>query len=198
MGSPQFCHITIQTSFGEMFLVLSTGSSAGTPVARLHLPGLLSDMKSVTEFKLPGCTNDAKDEVSHLALLLQRFLKGEEVHLPTDVLDMSGLSPFQKRVLMAESRVPRGRVTSYGQLAESVECPGGARAVAGALATNPFPLFIPCHRTVRSNGDPGGYQGGGAMKRTLLEMEGVGFDEKGVIRMSRFEFRFPANQHLCH
>jgi methylated-DNA-[protein]-cysteine S-methyltransferase len=50
--------------------------------------------------------------------------------------------------------------------------PGGARAVGGALVHNPFPIIVPCHRAVRSNGQLGGFQGGQKMKRALLEFKG--------------------------
>jgi len=56
---------------------------------------------------------------------------------------------------------------------------GGGRAVGRALAENPFPILIPCHRAVRADGAIGGYQGGSAMKRALLEMEGVEFTAAG-------------------
>ena len=52
----------------------------------------------------------------------------------------------------------------------------GARAVGTALAHNPFPIIVPCHRAIRTDGTLGGFQGGIAMKRALLEMEGVLFD----------------------
>jgi methylated-DNA-[protein]-cysteine S-methyltransferase len=54
------------------------------------------------------------------------------------------------------------------------------------LANNPFPIIIPCHRAVRSNRTLGGYQGGLAMKRALLEMEGIRFDDTGRIATKDF------------
>ena len=63
----------------------------------------------------------------------------------------------------------------YGRIARKLGVPGGGRAVGSALAANPFPLLIPCHRAVRSTGELGGYQGGLEMKKALLEMEGVVF-----------------------
>jgi methylated-DNA-[protein]-cysteine S-methyltransferase len=66
--------------------------------------------------------------------------------------------------------------------------PSAARAVGRALATNPFPIIIPCHRAVRSDGSLGGYQGGLAMKRALLEMEGVEFDARGRVATPGFYY----------
>ncbi|HUT21711.1 MAG TPA: MGMT family protein, partial [Anaerolineae bacterium] len=56
-----------------------------------------------------------------------------------------------------------------------------ARAVGNALARNPFPLVIPCHRAIRAGGTLGGYQGGSGMKRALLEIEGVQFSGEGRV-----------------
>lgn len=108
---------------------------------------------------------------------MARFLRGEAVALPIDLLDATVCTPFQWRVLMAEKAIPRGEVRTYGQIAAQVGCPRGARAVGNALANNPFPIVIPCHRAVRSDGSLGGFQGGVEIKRALLEMEGVRFDE---------------------
>ncbi len=108
-------------------------------------------------------------------------LRGEPVDVPPELLDLRGLSPFRRRVLMKTAQVPPGRVTTYGALAEAVGRPGGARAVGAALAANPLPLLLPCHRIVRADRTPGGYAGGAAMKLLLLAGEGVGPDDSGRI-----------------
>ncbi len=79
-------------------------------------------------------------------------------------------------MLQAEYGIPRGWVSTYGRIARELGVVGGGRAVGNALASNPFPLLIPCHRAVRSTGALGGYQGGLEMKKALLEMEGVVFN----------------------
>jgi len=88
---------------------------------------------------------------------------------------------FKRRVLRKAGQIPRGRIMTYGGLAKSLGVPAGARAVGNAMAGNPFPLVIPCHRVIRGNGSLGGFGGGLTMKRALLEMEGVRFDPKGRI-----------------
>ncbi len=113
--------------------------------------------------------------------MLQSFLEGAKVVFPLDALDFSNMSSFQEKVLRMEHRVPYGRVTTYGRLAEQTGKPGAARAVGNMLARNPFPLIIPCHRAVRSDGSIGGFQGGTHLKRKLLEQEGIGFDTTGRI-----------------
>jgi len=89
---------------------------------------------------------------------------------------------FVKRTLTMCRQIPRGRVITYGGLAAAVGASRAARAVGNAMAANPIALIIPCHRVVRSNGCLGGFGGGGpAMKRRLLEQEGVAFDGQGRV-----------------
>jgi len=93
---------------------------------------------------------------------------------------------FQRRVILTEYSIPRGRVSTYGRIARALGVMGGARAVGSALARNPFPLVIPCHRAVRSDGAMSGYQGGAPMKRALLEMEGVEVSPAGRVLVDHF------------
>ena len=123
-------------------------------------------------------------QVDELCARLARYLAGEVIELPLDLLDRAACTPFQWRVLMAEKAIPRGEVRTYAQVAAAAGCPRGARAAGNALARNPFPIVIPCHRAVRSDGSLGGYYGGLVMKRSLLEMEGVAFDPRGRVVLS--------------
>jgi methylated-DNA-[protein]-cysteine S-methyltransferase len=89
-------------------------------------------------------------------------------------VDLDGLPPFQRKVLLAERRVPYGRTITYGALAAKVGRPRAARAVGQALAHNPVPLVVPCHRVIAAGGGLGGFGGGLALKRRLLALEGAG------------------------
>lgn len=88
-------------------------------------------------------------------------------------LDLSGVTEFRAAVLRELAKVPFGETTTYAQLARAVGNPKAVRAVGSACATNPLPLFIPCHRVLRSDGQLGGYRGGVEAKRFLLRMEGI-------------------------
>jgi methylated-DNA-[protein]-cysteine S-methyltransferase len=94
-------------------------------------------------------------------------------------------------VLRAEHAIPRGSVSTYQLIAAHLGSANGARAVGNALAKNPFPLIVPCHRAVRSTGHLGGFQGGLEMKRALLEMEGVGLDDVERVVVERFHYERP-------
>jgi O-6-methylguanine DNA methyltransferase len=89
-------------------------------------------------------------------------------------VDLRGLTEFQAAVLRRTATIPRGEVRPYGWVAKEIGKPGAVRAVGTALAHNPVPVIIPCHRVVRSDGTLGEYSLGPAEnKRTLLEAEGL-------------------------
>lgn len=91
-------------------------------------------------------------------------------------LNLKRLSPFQRQVYLLTHTIPYGQMRSYAWVARTLGRPKAARAVGRALARNPFPLAIPCHRVVRSDGDLGGFSGGRWLKGTLLKLE------RGAIR----------------
>ena len=82
---------------------------------------------------------------------------------------------FQIKVWNVISKIPKGKVKTYKELARSIRRPKASRAVANACGKNPFPIKIPCHRVIRSDGKLGGYSGKGGIKtkRKLLRNEGI-------------------------
>ena len=81
---------------------------------------------------------------------------------------------FQRRVLEECARIPEGEVRTYGQLAKACGNPRSARAVGSAMAMNPCPGVVPCHRVVRADGQIGHYSAGGSeQKKRMLKAEGV-------------------------
>jgi methylated-DNA-[protein]-cysteine S-methyltransferase len=116
------------------------------------------------------------------------LLGGEAVYFDLGIIALERCSEFQKRVLLAEYGIPRGWISTNGRIARTFDTPGGARAVGGALARNPFPIIIPCHRAIRANGELGGFRGGLEMKRALLELEGVKFSQAGKVLMDRIYY----------
>ncbi len=105
---------------------------------------------------------------------LHAALAGKKARLE---FDLRGLSPFERAVLMKALEIPRGQIRPYAWIAREIGRPKAVRAVGTALAHNPIPLLIPCHRVVRSDGLIGNYGlGGPANKRTLLAWEGVALD----------------------
>jgi len=82
---------------------------------------------------------------------------------------------FQKKVWKEISKIPKGKVRTYKELAKLIGKPKSSRAVANACGKNPYPIKIPCHRVIRSDGSLGGYSGKGGIKtkKNLLKKEGV-------------------------
>jgi len=88
--------------------------------------------------------------------------------------DLRGLTPFSQAVLRKTLEIPRGQVRPYGWIAREIGHPAAVRAVGTALANNPIPYFIPCHRVIRTDGIIGNYGGGGPeAKAKILTLEGV-------------------------
>ena len=93
---------------------------------------------------------------------------------PKPTFDLSGLTEFERAVLQKALEIPAGQVRPYGWVAREIGKPGAVRATGTALAKNPVPLLIPCHRVVRSDGSLGRYSmGGGRIKQALLTAEGA-------------------------
>ena len=89
---------------------------------------------------------------------------------PGEILDLSGIPEFQRAVLKAVASIPPGETLTYGQVARKIGKPKASRAVGRALAKNPFPLVIHCHRVVSAHG-LGGYSCGPDLKRRLLDLD---------------------------
>jgi methylated-DNA-[protein]-cysteine S-methyltransferase len=102
-----------------------------------------------------------------------------------DFVDTTVCTDFQLRVLLAERQIPYGKTASYTWLAKRAST-RGVRAAGNALAMNPFPIAVPCHRAVRSDLTIGKYQGGPEMKRRILALEGVRFDFHGRVLRDDF------------
>ncbi len=103
---------------------------------------------------------------------LREYFAGERSRFDLPV-DLSALSPFQRRVLETAFRtIPFGQVVPYAELARRIGKPKAARAVGGALGRNPVAIVVPCHRIVRGDGGLGGYGGGVEFKERLLALEG--------------------------
>ena len=136
----------------------------------------------------PAAQSSSCPEIAEVARRIEAFLEGERIRFSLSLARLDLCSPFQQAVLRAEHGIPRGCVSTYRRIARHLRRPSGARAVGMALARNPFPIIIPCHRAIRTDGTLGGYQGGLAMKRTLLEMEGHQFDSAGRIASGKYYY----------
>jgi methylated-DNA-[protein]-cysteine S-methyltransferase len=106
---------------------------------------------------------------------LVRYFRGNHETFVDVPLDFARISPFNRRVYDQLRLVPRGRTTTYGSLAKAVGMPDAAQAVGRAMAANPWPVIVPCHRVLGTGMSFGGFSapGGQATKARLLALEGI-------------------------
>ena len=102
-------------------------------------------------------------------------MAGEARDLYSVPLDERGIDHFRRAVYAATRQIPAGTTRSYGEVARTIGRPDGARDVGTALARNPFPIIVPCHRVVAANGALTGFSAPGGLqtKRRMLELEGA-------------------------
>jgi methylated-DNA-[protein]-cysteine S-methyltransferase len=128
------------------------------------------------------------------------LLRGERRGLETLPLDMDGVPPFHRRVYELARTIPPGETLSYGEVAERVGSPGGARAVGQALGKNPFAIVVPCHRVLASGGRVGGFSanGGVSTKLRMLAIEGARVGRRAPLFDGDGEFAFDPDVAVAH
>ncbi|NLF65032.1 MAG: methylated-DNA--[protein]-cysteine S-methyltransferase [Chloroflexi bacterium] len=146
--------------------------------AALSPAGLVAVLMKATEEAMRQHLAPASAQVDqqHTQPILDQiveYLEGRRRGFDIEI-DWSALSPFQASVLRLVWAIPYGQTRTYGDIAEELGQPGGARAVGRANATNPMPLVIPCHRVLGTDGRLHGYGGPGGVvtKAWLLQLEG--------------------------
>ncbi len=130
------------------------------------------------EIRLPDAPPPAEPDapppprIARLIECLEAYYAGEACLLPASGLAAAaGTTPLLREIYRVVSLIPAGTTRSYGEVAAAAGRPGAARAVGAAMARNPFPPVIPCHRVVGADGSLHGYGGGLHQKERLLEME---------------------------
>lgn len=113
--------------------------------------------------------------VQETAAALRDYFEGKDpgFSFARRLLASAEVSPFGREVLERVGQIPRGCTSTYGEVAARVGNPRAARAVGGVMHGNPFPIIIPCHRVVRSDGSIGGFGAGSNTKKWLLQFEGA-------------------------
>lgn len=138
------------------------GSDEG--VTHIHLP---QDEMTASKGTAPKPVADAVEQLKEYFARTRRSFKVK--------LAPSRATDFQSDVWEALRRIPYGQVRTYGEVADAVRRPRAHRAVGNANHANPWPIVVPCHRVVSTEG-LGGYGGGDQVKRYLLDLEGVHYD----------------------
>ena len=144
-------------------------------VARVQLPGL--DRVGL-EARINRDGAKAGEPPRHIEALINNiedYAEGEPVDFSGVLLDLTGLTDFNRRAYALLLAIGWGETTTYGALARQLGDVTLSRAVGAAMGANPIPLVIPCHRVLASDGKPGGFSapGGAGSKLRMLELEGV-------------------------
>ncbi len=157
---------TLETPLGALRGLVSDAGLAYLSLPRPHgepaepPPQELYDLPVVERTRHPHLT------------AVRDYFRGRTLDIDIPV-DLSTRTPFQRAVLLALRDVRAGETVSYGELAARAGRPRAARAVGGAVGSNPLPIVIPCHRVLASGGRIGGFGGGLDAKRWLLRHEGL-------------------------
>ena len=97
---------------------------------------------------------------------------------------------LSRKVYRKLLQVPKGRITTYGELAKAVGLKNGQRAIGMIMKNNPFPVIVPCHRVVKSDGKIGGYVYGETVKSRMLTNEGIKIIDGKIIDFEKKKFYF--------
>ena len=155
--------------------------------------GIAWNNVGITRFQLPSRSAEAAErlllrkaqraepgipmpDVTEAVAAAKRYFAGEETDFSGVTLDLDDQDAFFKQIYIAARQVGWGRTTTYGTLAKELGAgPEAARDVGQAMAKNPVPLIIPCHRVLAAGGKVGGFSapGGSATKIHMLKLEGV-------------------------
>lgn len=103
---------------------------------------------------------------------------------------MKNITSFQKQVYAVCAKIPKGKVSTYGEIAKAIRKPESSRAVGNALNKNPYAPKVPCHRVVRSDTRIGGFASGARKKMNLLRKEGVKIKRGKVESFGETLFKF--------
>jgi len=148
-------------------------ASTDVGLLRVHFPILHKQPTKLLRKMAPGAevVRD-KAKLKSVARQMKQYLQGKRRTFKLK-LDFGNQTAFRRRLLLKTFEMPYGKTVTYGELARICGRPSGARAVGQAMANNPIPIIVPCHRVLASDGGLGGYSGGLKYKKMLLNLEGI-------------------------
>jgi methylated-DNA-[protein]-cysteine S-methyltransferase len=164
-----------ETPFGTLLVVAGDGGIVRIALDAEAEEDVLDDLARRLS---PRIGRVGRDATTAARRQLDLYFEGElrRFELPLDWRLTRG---FRREVLRETAAIPYGSTASYSQMATRAGSPRAVRAAGSALATNPLPIVVPCHRVLRSDGQVGSYLGGSSMKQALLEMEHRQAGEQG-------------------
>ncbi len=163
-------YLIVETAFGHSAVAFSA-----EPFKLLAIKLPMSDLEGLCRpfDEAYWRIDNNHPEVLKVGAILVRYFNGEQIDIPWSVMDLSRYTPSQQAVYRTVAKIPYGQTASYGQVARLAGVPRAARFVGTTMANNPYPVFIPCHRVIKSDGSPGLFGGGEPLKARMLALEGA-------------------------
>jgi methylated-DNA-[protein]-cysteine S-methyltransferase len=168
-GLPEMAYATVDTPFGPLLAATTPRGLVRMSFAAHRTADAVLDVIaariSPRVMESPATLDDVRRQ-------LDEYFEGARRRFDLRI-DWRLAGPFQRKVLRRTAAIPYGGYLTYAEVAAEAGSPRGARAAGNALAGNPVPVVVPCHRVLASGGGLGGYGGGIEMKKRLLRLEGA-------------------------
>lgn len=167
------------TALGDMAIAWRGEKVTGVFLPEQNSKKLLARVRSKLRSPRLAWTDSPPAFAGHMAALIRSHLRGEAQEFSLEHLEMKKGSPFFLKVYESCQRIPSGKVLSYRDLAKAAGSPKAFRAVGQAMAKNPFPIVVPCHRVVGTTKSAGGFSAFAGLdtKAKILSLEGHLSDE---------------------
>ena len=181
-----FKYIIKQSPIGEITIIWRKKPQFLIEEIILSNPNKTSSQIAKEKYEKEGelAINKKSKQLNNVLKEMNNYFNEKNYRFSLEYLNLDKLKPFQRAVLEAEFNTEKGTVNTYKDIAKAVNSPKAYRAVGTALAKNPFPIIIPCHRTVKADRTIGGFSGfagGLESKKTLLELDGLMIQGKKVV-----------------
>ncbi len=168
--------VAFKTPIGEMSIIYSENPFI---LHRVLLPGNTTNYSTIVLFPDLSSDRSIQKKVTETANLICNTIicntiKGRSFVIPWDLFLWEGVTELQQAVYKQTAMIPYGNLSTYKEIARRIGRPTAYRFVGTALAKNPFPVLIPCHRVIRSDNKIGGFGGGSKLKQLLINAEASG------------------------
>lgn len=140
-------------------ITLLFSKNNGFKLERIILSTPSKNCEEITQEKYGNLETENCNEIKSIEKEILKYFNHEPYEFSLDYLNLGQCSDFQRKVLLEEFNSQYGSVNTYKEIAKLIGNENSSRAVGNALRNNPFPIIIPCHRTIKTNLEIGGYNG---------------------------------------
>lgn len=177
----------LETTIGTIGLIWNEDTQL---LKQVVLPNSITGKTNTVKISYSNLETETNppEYISHVMSTIEKLILGKNQSISFSLLDFNETTNFQKQVLNQQRKIPHAKVTTYKQIAQQINKPRSIRPTANALASNKFPIIIPCHRTVKSDWTLGGYAGNkdGHIKQIILENEGIKIENGKIHEKYRY------------